>query len=48
MPGVLPFAVNCRQWQDGATAEHWVAFPGESFATLYTAGQADPRHGGLA
>jgi putative heme-binding domain-containing protein len=40
MPGVLPFAVNCRQWQDGATAEHWVAFPDESFATLYT--QAKP------
>jgi putative heme-binding domain-containing protein len=36
MPGVLPFAVNCRQWQDGATAEHWVAFPGESSATLFT------------
>jgi putative heme-binding domain-containing protein len=34
-PGVLPFKVNSRQWQDGATAEHWVAFPGESFATLY-------------
>jgi putative heme-binding domain-containing protein len=33
--GVLPFAINSRQWQDGATAEHWVAFPGESFATLY-------------
>ena len=33
--GVLPFAVNSRQWQDGATAEHWVAFPGESSATLY-------------
>ena len=26
--GVVPFAVNSRQWQDGATAEHWVAFPG--------------------
>lgn len=35
-PGVLPFAVSSRQWQDGATAEHWVAFPGESAATLYT------------
>lgn len=34
-PGVLPFVINSRQWQDGATAEHWVAFPGESFATLY-------------
>jgi putative heme-binding domain-containing protein len=34
-PGVVPFAVNSRQWQDGATAEHWVAFPGVSSATLY-------------
>jgi putative heme-binding domain-containing protein len=33
--GVLPFAINSRQWQDGATAEHWVAFPGESSAMLY-------------
>jgi putative heme-binding domain-containing protein len=35
-PGVVPFVVNSRQWQDGATAEHWVAFPGESFATLHS------------
>lgn len=40
--GVLPFAVNSRQWQDGATAEHWVAFPGESFATLHAAGKPIP------
>jgi putative heme-binding domain-containing protein len=33
--GVIPFAINSRQWQDGATAEHWVAFPGTSSATLY-------------
>ncbi len=33
--GVMPFAVNSRQWQDGASAEHWVAFPGVSSATLY-------------
>jgi putative heme-binding domain-containing protein len=33
--GVVPFAIISRQWQDGATAEHWVAFPGESSATLY-------------
>jgi glucose/arabinose dehydrogenase/acetyl esterase/lipase len=33
--GVLPFKVNARQWQDGATAEHWVAFPGLSAASLY-------------
>ena len=42
MAGVLPFAVNCRQWQDGATAEHWVAFPGESSATLYTEAKPIP------
>ena len=36
MAGVLPFAVNGRQWQDGATAEHWAAFPGTSSATLFT------------
>src|SRR5262249_24504140 len=34
--GVIPFAMNVRQWQDGATAEHWVAFAGESSATLYS------------
>jgi putative heme-binding domain-containing protein len=34
-PGVLPFLINSRQWQDGATAQHWVAFPAESFASLY-------------
>src|SRR5439155_17123175 len=33
--GVVPFAVNSRQWQDGATAEHWVALPGLSSVTLY-------------
>jgi putative heme-binding domain-containing protein len=41
-PGVLPFAVNSRQWQDGATTEHWVAFPGESSATLYATGKPIP------
>src|SRR5205807_2142547 len=40
--GVIPFTVNSRQWQDGATAEHWLAFPGESFATLYTTGKPIP------
>ncbi|HLW66320.1 MAG TPA: PQQ-dependent sugar dehydrogenase [Gemmataceae bacterium] len=33
--GVYPFTVAARQWQDGATAEYWVAFPGESYAKLY-------------
>jgi putative heme-binding domain-containing protein len=40
--GVIPFAVNSRQWQDGVTAEHWVALPGESSATLYTEGKPIP------
>jgi glucose/arabinose dehydrogenase len=29
-PGVYPFEINARQWQDFATAEHYVAFPGTS------------------
>src|SRR6516162_7517066 len=41
-PGVLPFAINSRQWQDGATADHWVAFPSESSATLYKEGRPVP------
>ena len=40
--GVIPFAVNSQQWHDGATAEHWVAFPGQSFATLHTTGKPIP------
>ena len=40
--GVVPFTVNSRQWQDGATAEHWVAFPGESSAALYEPGKPIP------
>jgi len=40
--GVIPFAINSRQWQDGATAEHWVAFPGESSATLHATAKPIP------
>jgi putative heme-binding domain-containing protein len=40
--GVMPFAINSRQWQDGATAEHWAAFPGVSSATLYPSGKPVP------
>lgn len=40
--GVVPFAINSRQWHDGATAEHWAAFPGDSAATLYATGKAIP------
>jgi putative heme-binding domain-containing protein len=40
--GVIPFTVNGRQWLDGATAEHWAAFPGTSAATLHTEGTPIP------
>ena len=46
--GVIPFAVNSRQWQDGATAEHWVAFPGDVVRHPARDRQADPRPGVLA
>ncbi len=39
--GVVPFTINSRQWQDGATAEHWLALPGASSATLH-AGAGKP------
>ncbi|HEY2415141.1 MAG TPA: PQQ-dependent sugar dehydrogenase [Pirellulaceae bacterium] len=35
-PGVLPFAINSHQWQDGAIAERWAALPGTSSAKLYS------------
>ncbi|QEH32234.1 Soluble aldose sugar dehydrogenase YliI precursor [Aquisphaera giovannonii] len=41
-PGVIPFAVNSRQWLDGATEEHWAAFPGGSSATLHANGKPVP------
>jgi putative heme-binding domain-containing protein len=41
-PGVLPLEINARRWQDGATAEHWVAFPGDSSATLYSPAKPIP------
>jgi len=40
--GVRPFAVNSRQWQDGATAEHWIGMPGTSAATLHATGKPIP------
>jgi putative heme-binding domain-containing protein len=40
--GVVPFTINGRQWQDGATAEHWAAFPGTSAATLHATGRPIP------
>ncbi|MBY0232258.1 MAG: PQQ-dependent sugar dehydrogenase, partial [Gemmataceae bacterium] len=39
--GVVPFSINSRQWQDGATAEHWIALPGTSSVTLH-AGAGKP------
>jgi putative heme-binding domain-containing protein len=33
--GVIPFAVNSRQWHDGATEEHFAALPGDSAVTLH-------------
>jgi putative heme-binding domain-containing protein len=40
--GVVPFLVNSRQWHDGATAEHWAAFPGMSAATHHAAAKPIP------
>jgi putative heme-binding domain-containing protein len=40
--GVVPFAVNSRQWLDGATAEHWAALPGTSAVTLHAEGKPIP------
>ncbi len=40
--GIVPFAINAKQWQDGATAEHWAAFPNNSSATLYQKGKPIP------
>ncbi len=40
--GVIPFVVNSRQWQDGATAEYWAAFPGTSSATLHATAKPIP------
>jgi putative heme-binding domain-containing protein len=40
--GVIRFAINSRQWQDGATAEHWAAFPGVSSAILHASGKPIP------
>jgi putative heme-binding domain-containing protein len=40
--GVTPFVINSRQWRDGATAEHWAAFPGTSSARLHATGKPIP------
>jgi putative heme-binding domain-containing protein len=45
-PGVFPFALNSRQWQDGAKSEHWFAFPDMASVTLY-AGLGKPIPGNV-
>jgi putative heme-binding domain-containing protein len=40
--GVIPFKINSPQWQDGATAEHWAAFPGTSAVTLHATAKPIP------
>ena len=40
--GVRPFVVNSPQWQDGATAEHWIGLPGTSAAVLHATGKPIP------
>jgi putative heme-binding domain-containing protein len=40
--GVIPFAINSPQWQDGATTERWIGLPGDSAATLYSEGKPVP------
>jgi putative heme-binding domain-containing protein len=41
-PGVVPFTINGRQWLDGAVAEHWAAFPGDSSAIWHQTGKPVP------
>ena len=40
--GVVPFTVNSPQWHDGATAEHWAAFPGTSAVSYFPGGKPIP------
>jgi putative heme-binding domain-containing protein len=39
-PGVVPFSINSEQWTDGATAERFVAIPGDGVITLHKQKQA--------
>src|SRR5207253_7749552 len=41
-PGVVPFSINAEQWADHATAERFLALPGESEARLYDGRVAIP------
>jgi putative heme-binding domain-containing protein len=36
-PGVIPFSINAEQWSDHATAERWLALPGDSSITWHPA-----------
>ncbi len=36
-PGVVPYSVRVGRWMDGATADRWVAIPGDSSIQLSTA-----------
>ena len=40
--GVVPFAINSPQWHDGATAEHWIALPGQSAVSYFPGGRPIP------
>ncbi len=40
--GVVPFEINSRQWQDGATAERLIALPGNSSVLLHANGKPVP------
>lgn len=40
--GVMPFAINSKQWLDGATTEHWIALPGTSSVTLHASPKPVP------
>ena len=40
--GVIPFHVNQRQWQDGATAEYHLALPGLSSVSFFEKGRPIP------
>jgi putative heme-binding domain-containing protein len=41
-PGVVPFTVSARQWLDGATAEHFVALPGDAAVLYHESGKPVP------
>ncbi|MFO0871065.1 MAG: PQQ-dependent sugar dehydrogenase [Pirellulales bacterium] len=38
-PGVIPYAVQAERWMDGATAQRWIAIPGDGQVTWSADGQ---------